>query len=114
MTCETLPTVPIDQDWEYEIDLTRKNSDTGEPEAAAGVSTVTARFSATAGGSAIGSTSTALTERDDTAGRYAGTLAAATLTTALGSYLHREVYEVYLQDGKPVRSRKVLVVATAE
>lgn len=111
MSCDTPTYVPIDQDWEYEIDLTRKASATGEVEDATGL-TVTARFSATKGGSALGSSSTSLTERASNAGQYAGVLAAATLTTALSSYVNQTIYEVYLVDGKPVRSRAVIPIAT--
>lgn len=110
MSCETIQTVAIDKDWEFEYALFRKNSTTGDEEAATGAS-MTAHFSATAGGAALGSSSTSLTERGTT-GIYAGLLAAATLTTALTDYVGIEVYEVYLVGTTPVESRKVKIVAT--
>ena len=111
MSCDEPVYVPIDQDWAYEIDLTRKASATGEPEDATGL-TVTARFSATAGGAALGSSGTSLTGRASNARQYAGVLAAAPLTTALSGYVNQRVYEVYLVGGNPVRSRPVIPIAT--
>lgn len=107
----TTATVPIDQDWEFEYDLTRKNTDTGELEAADGAS-MTAHFALTSGGAAIGSTSTALTERASKAGRYFGILADSTLTTDLAAYVGQTVYEVYLVGSDEVESRRVTVVAS--
>lgn len=112
MSCETIQTVAIDKDWEFEYALFRKNSTTGDKEAATGAS-MSAHFATSAGGSAIGSTSTSLTERGTTE-LYAGVLAAATMTTDLTAYVGMELHEVYLVGTTPVQSRKVLIAATTE
>lgn len=113
MSCEPMIEVPIDQPWEFEYDLLRKDTATGNLEVATG-ETMTAHFAATAGGAALGSSSTSLSERSTTLGSYYGILAAATLTTALTDYVGSTVWEVYLVSGAPVESREVRVIATRE
>lgn len=101
--------VYLDNDWEFEFDVKRKATTTGNLEAAASLSGVTAFFSATDGGTAIASTTTTLAERSATAGRYFGILDKATLNTALADYVNREIYEVFVVSGDAETSEPVLV-----
>lgn len=101
--------VYLDNDWEFEFDVKRKATTTGNLEAAASLSGVTAFFSATDGGTAIASTTTSLTERSATAGRYYGILDKTTLNTALTAYVNQVVYEVFVVSGDAETSEGVLV-----
>jgi len=101
----------LDNDHEFEYDIKRKATTTGELEAAAGLSAVTAHFSASDGGSAIGTTSTALTERSAKAGRYAGIIDRATLNTELAAYANQRVYRVFVVSGDAETSLPVTVRA---
>jgi len=101
--------VYLDNDWQFEFDVKRKATTTGNLEAAASLSSVTAFFSATDGGTAIGSTTTTLAERSATAGRYHGILDRATLNTALATYVNVVVYEVFVVSGDAETSEPVLV-----
>ena len=102
--------VYLDNDWEFEFDVKRKATTTGSLEAAASLSGVSAFFSATDGGTAIASTTTSLSERSATAGRYYGILDKATLNTALStSYVNTVVYEVFVVSGDAETSEPVLV-----
>lgn len=102
----------LDNDHEFEADIKRKATTTGELEAAAGLTGVTGHFSATDGGDAIATTSTPLTERAAKAGRYYGILDATTLNTALAGHINRTVYRVILVSGDAETSEPVLVRAT--
>ncbi len=104
--------VYLDNDWEFEFDVKRKATTTGNLEAAASLSGVTAFFSATDGGTAIASTTTSLTERSATAGRYFGIIDKATLNTALTAYVNQVVYEVFVVSGDAETSEPVLVKAS--
>ena len=101
--------VYLDNDWEFEFDVKRKATTTGNLEAAASLSGVTAFFSATDGGTAIASTTTSLSERSATAGRYFGIIDKATLNTALTAYVNQVVYEVFVVSGDAETSEAVLV-----
>ena len=104
--------VYLDNDWEFEFDVQRKATTTGTLEAAASLSGVSAFFSLTDGGTAVGSTTTSLTERSAKAGRYSGILDKATLNTALSSYENVVVYEVFVVSGDAETSEPVLVKAS--
>lgn len=106
-----IPDLYLDNDHEFEFDVKRKATTTGEIEAAAGVSSVSAHFSLTDGGAAIGSTSTSLTERSAKAGRYFGILDKATLNTDLAAYANRKVFRVFVVDGDAETSEPVTVRA---
>ena len=88
----------IASDFEPEVKLERKNTDTGAWEAATGLSSVVARISDTKTGSAIGGLTVGLTERGTT-GLYAGVFDAADLLTALTTYVGTVVYVVYSKAG---------------
>ena len=104
--------VYLDNDWEFEFDVQRKATTTGILEAAEGLSGVSAFFSATDGGTAIASTTTALTERSAKDGRYSGILDKTTLNTALSAYANMTVWEVFVVSGDAETSEEVLVKAT--
>lgn len=112
MATSTTAVVPLDNDYEYEYDVTRKATTTGEREAAKGLSSVTAHFSATDGGADIGSTETTLTERSAKDGRYYGILDKAQLNTDLTAYLGQTIYEVFVVDGDAETSTPVIVTPT--
>jgi hypothetical protein len=101
--------VYLDNDWEFEYDVKRKATTTGSLEAAASLSGVSAFFSATDGGTAIASTTTSLSERSATAGRYFGILDKTTLNTALSTYVNTTVYEVFVVSGDAETSEPILV-----
>lgn len=104
--------VYLDNDHKFRYAVKRDNNSTGVAEAAASLSGVTAHFSLTDGGAAIGSTSTALTEYASKAGTYAGVLDKTTLNTALSAYANIVVYEVFVVSGDAETSEPVLVKAT--
>jgi hypothetical protein len=62
----------INEDFEFDFLLTRRNATTRATEPATGLSGVTGRFADTPNGAALGGTSTALTEAGSL-GRYIGT-----------------------------------------
>lgn len=88
----------IYSDFEAEVKITRKNATTGATEAATGLSGMQARIAATTTGAAIGSLTTALTERGST-GIYYGVLDTAALVSGLTAYLDKVVYVVYSKSG---------------
>jgi hypothetical protein len=106
--------VPLDNDWEFEYDVTRKATTTGEYEPAADLSSVSAHFSLTDGGSAIAGTSTALTERSAKDGRYFGILNMSALNTALSALVDTPVFEVFVVSGDAETSRECVVRSTRE
>ena len=97
MAADPIP-FSIAEDFEVEFKGTRKNTTTGVTEAAAGFTTVTARFALTRTGSAIGSCSVTLTERGST-GIYYGTIDKATLSTDLAAYVNRTIYLIVSKPG---------------
>jgi len=101
--------VYLDNDWEFEYDVKRKATTTGNLEAAASLSGVSAFFSLTDGGSAIAATTTTLSERSATAGRYFGILDKTDLNTALASSVNQVVYEVFVVSGDAETSEPILV-----
>lgn len=105
--------VYLNSDHEFEFDVKRKATTTGNIEAAAGLSGAQAWFSATDGGSALGSTTTSLSERSATAGRIYGILDAATLASALTASLNSVVYEVLSIPGDDLRSEPYVVKSVA-
>lgn len=103
--------VYLDNDWEFEFDVKRKATTTGNLEAAASLSGVSAHFSVEDGGAAISGTSTSLTERSATSGRYYGILDKAALNTALTAYANTVIFEVFVVSGDAETSEPVLVKA---
>lgn len=85
----------LDNDYEAEYTLTRKNTDTGADEAATGLSSLTVRISATDGGAAIGALSVSASERGSL-GIYYGIFDGDALRTALAaSYIGLRVWVVF-------------------
>ena len=109
-----MKTISLVEDYEFEFAVARKALTTGSREAATGLTNVSAWLSLTDGGAAVGSTSTTLTERSATAGLYYGVLDAATINTALSSYVGRTVYEVFNVTGDSKRGQARIVVAISE
>lgn len=102
--------LPIYIDFEVEVKITRKNSSTGVPEPATGLTGMTARISATDTGSALSPLTVSLTERGTT-GIYAGVFDTADLVTALGTtYLNQTVYLIYSKSGDIDRAGAPYVV----
>jgi hypothetical protein len=106
--------VSVVSDYEFEFDVTRKATTTGTREAAAALTSVSAWFSLTNGGSALTGTTTTLTERSATAGRYFGILDAAAVSTALLAYVGRTVYEVFSVSGDVKCGEPLRVVAISD
>lgn len=104
--------VYLDNDHKFRYKVVRDNNSTGAVEAAASLTGVTAHFSATDGGAAIGSTSTSLTEYASKAGTYYGVLDKATLNTDLAAYANVVIYEVFVVSGDAETSEPVLVKAS--
>jgi hypothetical protein len=89
-------TIYLDNDFESEFALTRKNAQTGASEAAAGLSGLTCRLSATDGGAAIHADVTInMSERASKAGTYYGVFDGDKLRTQLLSYVGSSVWEVF-------------------
>ncbi len=100
-------------DDEAEVRVTRKNVDTGIPEALAGVSGLTFRLAATRDGAAIDSSlsKTAVQRATDTTLWYA-IFEGTDLTSKLASYAGKDVYQVF-GDGQNVNfnvARRVYAV----
>lgn len=88
--------VPLDNDWEFEYAVTRKNAGTGLPEAAAGLVGITGRFSASDGGAAIDALlSAAATERSGVPGTYYGVIEGDNLRSKAASYVGKPVWFVF-------------------
>lgn len=84
----------LDNDYEPEYTLTRKNASTGASEAATGLSGLTVRVSATKGGATIhASLSKTLAERG-TLGIYYARLEGDDLRAQLATYIGQKVYLV--------------------
>lgn len=103
--------VYLDNDWEFEYDVQRKATTTGNLEAAASLTGVSAFFSLTDGGSAVAGTTTTLSERSAKAGRYFGILDKTALNTALTAYDNTVIFEVFVVSGDAETSEPVLVKA---
>jgi len=86
----------LDNDHEFEYALTRKNTASGADEAAAGLSSLTARISATDGGATIDSDLTVnASERSGTLGTYYGVFDGDKLREHLLAYAGKKVYVVF-------------------
>lgn len=107
-------TVPVNSDWEYEYDATRKATTTGNKEAAHGLSSVTAFFCLSEGGAAISGTTVTLVERSAKDGRYYGICDAAAMTTALTAYIGQRIYECFTVAGDRVTHEPVIVTKSSE
>ena len=87
--------LPLDNDWEPEWPITRKNAASGDDEPASGLAGLTARLSATDGGTTIhASLSVSLAERSGAPGVYYGTIQGDDLRAQLVTYIGKVVYEV--------------------
>jgi adenylylsulfate kinase-like enzyme len=97
----------LDNDWEYEINVTRKNTASGTVEAADSLSGITGRISLTSKGATINAALTkTLAERSSTAGKYFAIVDGDDLRTHLAAYVGQSVYEI-IGDGTSVEvSRK--------
>ena len=94
----TTKVLNIRSDFQFRFSLTRTNGTTGADEAATGLSGITGRIALTPNGSALGSTSTALSEIGTT-GNYFGVCDTATLVSALAAYLGRIVFVICAKSG---------------
>jgi hypothetical protein len=97
--------VALDNDYEFEVAITRKNTSTGATEPAAGLTGLSFRFSATDGGTAIhASLQVNATERSGTPGTYFAVCQGDDLRAQLAaSYIGKVIYEVF-GDGTNVLS----------
>lgn len=94
------PLLDIARDFEFQTDVTRWATTTGEDEAATGLVGLTAHISLTRTGSAIdASLSKSLAERSATAGRYYCTFDRADLQTHLAAYTGRAVWVIVAKTG---------------
>jgi hypothetical protein len=90
--------LPIDQDFEADVGITKKSATTRAWVAATGLTGVTARFALTKTGAAVGSSSWSLSEAGST-GRYFGVLDTATMVTDLAAYANQTVYLIVSKSG---------------
>lgn len=91
--------IDLARDFDFQVDVTRHASTTGEHEAASGLSGLNAHIAATATGTAIGTLSLALAERAQTPGRYWCSFDRAALQTHLSAFLKRHVWVVVTKAG---------------
>ena len=97
-----MSTIYLDNDYEPEYELTRRDESSGDEEAAAGLTGLLVWLSATDGGAAIhASLSKSLTERAGESGTYYAVIEGDDLATHLADY--RRVYEVF-GDGTNVQT----------
>lgn len=100
----------LDNDYEAEYAVTRKNTATGASEVAADLEGLTARVSLTDGGATIHADLTVSTsERSSTPGRYFGVFDGDDLRTHLLAYVGKKVYVVF-GDGTNVLVSDVHIV----
>jgi len=100
----------LDNDYEVEFAMTRKNTATGASEAAAGLEGLTVLVSLTDGGTTIDSDLTvAMTERTSTPGRYYGIFDGDKLQEHLLTYVGTKVYVVF-GDGTNVLTSDLYIV----
>lgn len=86
----------LDNDFEPEYAITRKNATTGVSEAATGLTGITARIAATDGGAAIhANLSKTASERSNKAGTYYAVIEGDDLRTCLASYANKKVWVVF-------------------
>ena len=92
----------LDNDWEYEVNITKKNTATGAVEVAEGLSAITGRISLTPTGDTIHADLTkTLAERTTTDGEYFAIVDGDDLRTRLAAYVGQSVYEI-IGDGTNV------------
>lgn len=102
----------LDNDFEAEFTVTRKNAATGATEAATGLTSLTVKISASDGGAAIGALTGSATERG-TLGIYYYVFDGDALRTALAaSYVGRRVWVVFGDGTNVLTSNPVVVRAT--
>lgn len=101
MTTVALKEIPLDNDYEFEVKITRKNTNTGLLEPASGLVASDFRFwlSATDAGTAISGSLTATpTERSAAPGVYFGIILGSDITAQLASMIGATIYEVFLDN----------------
>ena len=102
----------LDNDYEAEYTVTRKNANTGADEAATGLTGLTARISATDGGAAIGALTGSASERG-TLGIYYKIFDGDALRTALATlYVGVRVWIIFGDGTNVLVSNPVTVRAT--
>jgi len=88
--------VPLDNDWRYKYRVTQDNATTGLSEAATGLGSLQAWFSATRGGAAIHSDLTkSMVELVGAGGTYTAVVDGDVLRTRLAAFTDLVVYEVF-------------------
>jgi len=103
----------LDNDFEFEYAITRKNTNTGASEVAAGLSSLQAWVSLTDGGDALDADLTVnATERPSTDGTYSGVFEGDNLRTHLETYAGTTVYVVFGDGTNVLVSDAYVVVAT--
>ena len=108
-------TIPLDNDWEFEFPVTRKNTASGKKEAAASLSGLKGWIAASKGGAAINATlEKTLAERSSTAGTYFAIVDGTDIRTHLASYVGRAVYEVFGDGTNVLTHKRRIVVETRE
>lgn len=86
----------LDNDYEFEYALTRKNAASGNFEPASGLAGLSCRISLTDGGAAVnGALNVAAAERSSDPGVYYGVFQGDDLRTYLGGQIGLAVYEVF-------------------
>ena len=103
----------LDNDFEPEYAITRKNTSTGDDEVAAGLTGLTVRISATDGGATIhADLSKTLSERASTDGTYYAVIDGDDLRAQLASYAGSTVYVVAGDGTNVLVSDAYVVVGT--
>ena len=107
--------LPLDNDFEFEYALTRKNTATGADEAAAGLSSLTARVSLSEEGGPTPSEvhtdlSVSASERSGKAGTYYGVFDGDKLRTHLLPYVGTRVWVVFGDGINVLRNDDYVVV----
>ena len=109
-----MKSIVLDNDYELEVSVTRKNTSTGADEAAPAL-TITGRLSATVGGAAIhADLSKTLAERTSKTGTYYATIGGDALRTHLASVVNQSIYAVYVAGTAILLSIPVAVRAERE
>lgn len=108
-----MKTLPLDNDFEPEYAVSRKNGASGAEEAAPSLTGLTARLSATDGGSAIhASLSVSVAERTSKPGTYFGTFQGNDLRTHCASLVGTIGYVVFGDGVNVLVSEPHLIVRT--
>ena len=105
-----MKSISLDNDYQAQTAVTRRNTNTGDLEAAAGLAGLKFRLSLTDGGAAIhANLDIAATEYPSTPGTYYAIFQGDELRTRLATYVGTKIFEIFYDVGNVLTSTPRLV-----